>query len=76
MRFAPGWKLRWNADEAAWEVPVTPTTGAAAPEILLARRVVLATGIDGSGQWEVPAMIRFVAALDVTPAGKLARADA
>jgi FAD-dependent urate hydroxylase len=56
--------LRWNAREAAWEVPVcdaranAPPAGARPEEILLARRVVLATGIDGSGQWEVPAMIR------------------
>jgi FAD-dependent urate hydroxylase len=51
--------LRWNAREAAWEVPCTGTRpGAGATETLLSRRVVLATGIDGSGQWEVPAMIR------------------
>jgi cation diffusion facilitator CzcD-associated flavoprotein CzcO len=49
--------LRWNAGQAAWEVPCTPTAGGPA-ETLLARRVVLATGIDGSGQWEIPAMIR------------------
>jgi FAD-dependent urate hydroxylase len=56
--------LRWNAREAAWEVPCADARessgGGAAPatETLLARRVVLATGIDGSGQWDVPAMIR------------------
>jgi len=49
--------LRWNAGRSAWEVPCTPTTGGAS-ETLLARRVVLATGIDGSGQWEIPALIR------------------
>jgi cation diffusion facilitator CzcD-associated flavoprotein CzcO len=43
--------LRWNARDRAWQVPC----GA---ETLHARRVVLATGIEGSGQWEVPAMIR------------------
>jgi cation diffusion facilitator CzcD-associated flavoprotein CzcO len=43
--------LRWNADDRAWEVPC-------GDETLHARRVVLATGIDGSGRWEVPAMIR------------------
>jgi len=50
--------LRWNAGEAAWEVPCTDARGGGSTETLLARRVVLATGIDGSGQWEVPAMIR------------------
>jgi cation diffusion facilitator CzcD-associated flavoprotein CzcO len=47
--------LRWDERAAAWEVPCT-TNGAT--ETLRARRVVLATGIDGSGQWEIPAMIR------------------
>ena len=53
--------LSWNERETAWEVPCTPARDAdagAASETLLARRVVLATGIDGSGQWEVPALIR------------------
>jgi FAD-dependent urate hydroxylase len=50
--------LRWRATAAAWEVPVSDTRGRIPDEILLARRVVLATGIDGSGQWEVPAFIR------------------
>jgi len=50
--------LRWNARAAAWEVPVTDAGGGGASETVLARRVVLATGIDGSGQWEIPAMIR------------------
>jgi cation diffusion facilitator CzcD-associated flavoprotein CzcO len=43
--------LRWSAADAAWEVPC----GA---ETLWARRVVLATGIDGSGAWDVPRFIR------------------
>jgi cation diffusion facilitator CzcD-associated flavoprotein CzcO len=47
--------LRWNARAAAWGVPCASV---GTTETLLARRVVLATGIDGSGQWEVPAMIR------------------
>lgn len=51
-------ELRWNAREAAWEVPVAGAHGGQPGETLLARRVVLATGIDGSGQWEVPAMVR------------------
>lgn len=32
-------------------------TGAAAPELLYARKVVLATGIQGGGEWHVPAFI-------------------
>ncbi|HEY4185273.1 MAG TPA: NAD(P)/FAD-dependent oxidoreductase [Polyangia bacterium] len=43
--------LRWDAVNAAWSVPCGADT-------LHARRVVLATGIEGSGQWEIPAMIR------------------
>jgi FAD-dependent urate hydroxylase len=51
--------LRWNARESAWEIPCTDARGGdGAVETLLARRVVLATGIDGSGEWEVPAMFR------------------
>jgi FAD-dependent urate hydroxylase len=52
--------LRWNARAAAWEVPCTDARGGdgAATETLLARRVVLATGIDGSGRWDIPTMIR------------------
>ncbi len=50
--------LRWNASAAAWEVPCTTVRGAGPAGRLLARRVVLATGIDGSGEWEVPSMIR------------------
>ena len=34
------------------------TGPAAVSELLRARRVVLATGIEGSGQWDVPASIR------------------
>jgi cation diffusion facilitator CzcD-associated flavoprotein CzcO len=47
--------LRWDAAESAWQVPCER---AGATETLHARRVVLATGIDGSGAWEVPALIR------------------
>jgi FAD-dependent urate hydroxylase len=64
--------LRWDAAERAWQVPCTPTTssvGSAASRgpaggedgstrVIHARRVVLATGIEGSGQWHIPAMIR------------------
>jgi FAD-dependent urate hydroxylase len=47
--------LRYDGQEAVWEVPCTSATG---QEVLCARRVGLATGIEGSGQWHVPAMIR------------------
>ena len=51
--------LRWDAREGRWEVPCADArAGGMATETLLARRVVLATGIDGSGRWDVPAMIR------------------
>jgi cation diffusion facilitator CzcD-associated flavoprotein CzcO len=43
--------LRWNAGERAWDADC-------GGETLSARRVVLATGIEGSGSWHVPAMIR------------------
>jgi len=43
--------LRWSARDEAWAVPCGSDT-------LFARRVVLATGIEGSGQWEIPALIR------------------
>jgi cation diffusion facilitator CzcD-associated flavoprotein CzcO len=48
--------LAWDAEARAWEVPCSGADGST--EILRARRVVLATGIDGSGQWHVPSMIR------------------
>jgi cation diffusion facilitator CzcD-associated flavoprotein CzcO len=61
--------LRWDAQEQAFCVPCQPPgpwtqqapgVDARAPnmETLLARRVVLATGIQGSGAWHVPAAIR------------------
>ena len=53
--------VRWNAAEKAWEVPCTASAEGDVnlyTKIEYARRVVLATGIEGSGEWEVPAMIR------------------
>src|SRR5688572_24114300 len=52
--------LCWNTRERAFEVPCTssaPGGGGLAPEVLLARRVVLATGIEGSGDWQVPKLL-------------------
>ena len=50
--------LRWDARAGCWEIPTTDARDGAASETLRARRVVLATGIDGSGQWEIPALLR------------------
>lgn len=47
--------LRYDESEDLFEVPCL--TGRR-EETLLARRVVLATGIEGSGEWQVPAMLR------------------
>lgn len=46
--------IEWNPDGGYFEVPVNH---AGKDTVLRARKVVLATGIDGSGQWQVP---RFV----------------
>ena len=48
--------LAWDESERAWQLPITQAERA--PHTLYARRVVLATGIDGSGEWHVPASIR------------------
>ncbi len=57
--------IDWNPAARAWSVAVAPTgpaaSGAApavATETLMARKVVLATGIDGAGRWEVPPEVR------------------
>jgi cation diffusion facilitator CzcD-associated flavoprotein CzcO len=46
--------LRWHAREGLWEVPCSE---GAQQDAVFARRVVLATGIDGSGEWQVPRMV-------------------
>jgi xanthine/CO dehydrogenase XdhC/CoxF family maturation factor/cation diffusion facilitator CzcD-associated flavoprotein CzcO len=46
--------LCWDDAERAFRVPCTRGTET---QILWARRVVLATGIEGSGDWQVPRMI-------------------
>jgi len=48
--------LRWDDGERAWQVPCQGPRHDGA-ETLYARRVVLATGIDGSGYWQIPALI-------------------
>ncbi len=47
--------LSWDERERAWRLPCTCH---GRERVTHARRVVLATGIEGSGQWHVPAMIR------------------
>lgn len=47
--------IEWNAGKQAFVVPTMTPEGI---EILWARKVVLATGIDGCGRWEVPNFIK------------------
>jgi len=47
--------LRYDALERAW---IVPCTNRGVEDIVFARRVVLATGIEGSGQWEIPELVR------------------
>lgn len=47
--------LTWSNDDRAWHVPCEGPDG---HTVLYARRVVLATGIEGSGAWHVPPMVR------------------
>jgi xanthine/CO dehydrogenase XdhC/CoxF family maturation factor/cation diffusion facilitator CzcD-associated flavoprotein CzcO len=49
--------LRWLADEHAFELPCSPTAEHGLAHSVYARRVVLATGIDGSGYWATPELI-------------------
>jgi FAD-dependent urate hydroxylase len=49
--------LQWDPGQRAFLVPCTDTTSGEPLPPLHARRVVLATGIEGSGQWEIPPMI-------------------
>ncbi|MCE9673410.1 NAD(P)/FAD-dependent oxidoreductase [Myxococcus stipitatus] len=48
--------LSWSADDACFLVPLTDTRGGGT-QVVHARKVVLATGIDGSGRWEVPPVV-------------------
>jgi cation diffusion facilitator CzcD-associated flavoprotein CzcO len=54
--------LEWDERERAWRVPCSAVAAGGAEGVVHARRVVLATGIEGSGQWHVPAMIRALPA--------------
>jgi cation diffusion facilitator CzcD-associated flavoprotein CzcO len=48
--------IAWNEKERCFNIPLTDKTSGKT-EIALARKVVLATGIDGSGRWDVPTKI-------------------
>jgi cation diffusion facilitator CzcD-associated flavoprotein CzcO len=48
--------IEWNKAENCFSIPLT-NKSSGATETALARKVVLATGIDGSGRWDVPALI-------------------
>jgi cation diffusion facilitator CzcD-associated flavoprotein CzcO len=47
--------VAWDERERAWRLPCACR---GREDVRFARRVVLATGIDGSGQWSVPAIVR------------------
>jgi FAD-dependent urate hydroxylase len=49
--------ISWLAKERCFAVPVQSTHGSGPAETLHARKVVLATGIDGSGRWETPSNV-------------------
>ena len=49
--------LTWLPEERCFAVPVRPSKGEGPEETLLARKVVLAMGIDGSGRWEAPSVV-------------------
>lgn len=48
--------IEWNESEKCFSIPLTDLV-LNTTEVALARKVVLATGIDGSGRWDVPNMI-------------------
>ena len=47
--------IDWVEEEKCFAVPVNRPLGL---DVILARKVILATGIDGSGKWDIPAMVR------------------
>lgn len=47
--------IAWDTTEACFKVPVTTPQGG---QWIYARKVVLSTGIDGSGQWDIPAIVK------------------
>jgi cation diffusion facilitator CzcD-associated flavoprotein CzcO len=47
--------VQWNDSEDCFLVPITTSDG---EEVLRTRTVVLATGIEGSGRWQTPSLVR------------------
>lgn len=47
--------ITWNEERQRFAVPVTSPRG---ERVLYPSKIVLATGIDGSGRWDIPSMIR------------------
>jgi cation diffusion facilitator CzcD-associated flavoprotein CzcO len=51
--------MRWDAANGCFLVPITTGSGPlGTADVVYARKVVLATGIEGSGQWWVPELVR------------------
>ncbi|MCB9632580.1 MAG: NAD(P)/FAD-dependent oxidoreductase [Sandaracinus sp.] len=51
--------IRWDAANQCFLVPITTGPGPlGTADVVYARKVVLATGIEGSGQWYVPELVR------------------
>lgn len=51
--------IRWDAANRCFLVPIVTGTGPlGSADVVYARKVVLATGIEGSGQWWVPELVR------------------
>lgn len=55
--------IEWSEKQNCFIIPVSPSNqendnGTSKEKVLYARKVVLATGIDGSGSWEIPSYIK------------------
>eukprot|EP00775_Hariotina_reticulata_P008627 gene8627-8808_t len=50
--------IEWEPELHGFKVTVSSTTTAADCDVLYARKVVLATGIQGGGEWHVPSVVR------------------
>lgn len=51
--------IEWVESEQCFRVPIQDLSRLDAPlETLFARKVVMATGIEGSGQWDIPKMVQ------------------
>lgn len=47
--------IKWHDDEQCFKIPLNPPF--AKGEIKFARKIILATGIDGCGKWDIPTLI-------------------